>query len=322
MDNSIAENKMPNIAGIDIGGTKISGAVINDGKIVSEVLSAKTPYTTQAIFNEVFQIVEKFKRDYELSAIAVATAGAVNNENSKIISSTGNLPSGYPDFPIKEEFEKKFDLFTFVENDANAAAYAEYKVGAAQGYPNTVAVTLGTGIGGGIIVNGRLLRGKSGAAAEIGHLIFGVNKKRPCTCGYYDCFECLASGTGYLITAKEMAGSEKSFAGSILKDKNIEDLTTYDIISELKKEDEFCTAVHNRWELYLTAGFISLANIFDPDVIVLSGGMGQFVNIKKIETEVNKQIVTTPLKILPAKAGNYAGMIGASLLAEEKLLTK
>lgn len=309
---------MVKIAGIDIGGTKISACIINDGKIISDVIKVETPYDSGKILATVFDMVEKLKKENDIMAIALATAGAVNNENSKVIGSTGNLPVDYPQVEFKKLLEEKFNLPTLIENDANAAAFAEYKVGAAQNSQVSITVTLGTGVGGGIIIDGKILKGKSGAAGEIGHLMLGIKPERSCTCGEFNCFEAYASGTGFRRTIIELAKEKIEFKKSILKDKNIDELTTYDVIAGYKKDDAFCKIAYETWENELIIGLTSLANIFDADVIVISGGLAGEVNYEKISKIVNEKIVTMPTKILQAQAGNYSGMIGVSLLAQEK----
>ena len=186
----------------------------------------------------------------------------------------------------------------FVENDANAAAWAEHIIGASKGMPYSVMLTLGTGVGGGIILDNKLYKGKNGAAGEM-HFKMRTDKHRKCTCGSYDCFEAYASGTGLKRTAEEISGDP--------------DITTYDVIEN--KDRPLMKKILDKWQNDILEGIIGLANIFDPDVIVLSGSMAEFVNIDYIEAEANKQIVTTPFKVVKASAGNYSGMIGAALLA-------
>ena len=309
---------MAKIAGIDIGGTKISGAIIENGIIISDVIKEKTPFCTQEILGKVFEIIEKLQKLSPLDAIAIATAGAVNNENSKVIGSTGNLPDDYSKTDFKKIFEERFNLPFLIENDANAAAYAEYKIGAAKGSCSSITVTLGTGVGGGIVLNGELLKGKSGAAGEIGHIMLGIKPERYCTCGQYNCFEAYASGTGFKKTIQELAETCPEFKKSILADKKAEELTTYEVIAGYKNGDDFCKIAYELWEKELITGLTSLANIFDPDNIVISGGLAGEVSYEKVENAINEMIVTTPIKLLQAKTGNYAGMIGAALLAETK----
>ena len=313
---------MGKIVGIDIGGTKISGAIIENGTIIGDIIKEKTPFCTQKILENVFGIIDKLIQTSSIDAIAIATAGAVNNENSKVIGSTGNLPKDYSSTEFKKIFEEKYNRPFLIENDANAAAFAEYKIGAAKGSKNSITVTLGTGVGGGIIVDGKLLKGKNGAAGEIGHIVLGIEENRPCTCGIYNCFEAYASGTGFKKTIQELSRVLPEFQTSILSSTPYDDLSTYDVIKGYKEGDFFCTKAYETWEKHLVIGLISLANIFDPENIVISGGLAGEVNYTKVEKEVNEKIVTTPIKLLQAKAGNYAGMIGAALLLEEKIIEK
>lgn len=282
----------------DIGGTKIYSTVVDEsGNIISEIDKFSTPKTLEGIKEILSEQILKYES--EIDIIAIATAGAVNNENTGVIGSTGNLVEGY--YTI--DFAKLSSKPVFVENDANAAAWAEYKIGASKDCKISVMLTLGTGVGGGIIINNELLKGKSGAAGEM-HFKMHTDKRRKCTCGAWDCFEAYASGTGLKITAEEMLNNPQ--------------ITTYDVIEGVKNNNQKMIEVLKKWQDDITAGAIGLANIFDPDCIVLSGSMAQFVNPKEIENEVNKEIVTTPTSIRIATAGNYSGMIGVALLALEK----
>ncbi len=280
---------------IDVGGTKIYSAVINEnGEIVSEIEKNPTPETFEEI-KSLFELIIK-KHEREIDVVAFSTCGAVNNQNDGILGSTGNIAKDYPKMPFKSLSSKP----VFVENDANCAAWAEHIIGASKGCANSVMLTLGTGVGGGIIVNNKLLKGKNGAAGEM-HFKMYCDKRRKCTCGAWDCFEIYASGKGLKITAEEIS-----------KNPNV---TTYDVIEGVKSNDELMIKIFNRWQDDITAGIVGLANIFDPDCFVLSGSMAAFVDANKIEQNVNNQIVTTPTKVFKAKAGNYSGMIGAALLA-------
>jgi len=305
--------------GIDIGGTKTSMACVSDGNIIGAIHSCQTLNTAEGILNCILEGIETFNYDFNIDVVGIATAGAVDKENTRVVGSTGNLPKGYSDINFKEEIEKRFGLKTFIENDANAAAYAEFKVGAAIGHMNTITVTLGTGVGGGIIVDGKLLRGKSGAGAEVGHMPLTWEKKRKCTCGAWDCWEAYASGTGYAITAKEMAEkiSHESRTG-ILQDKDISKLTTHDIISGLKHGDEYCKEVHEAWLEFVLMGLISLTNVFDPDSIILSGGMAKFIDFEDLNIRLNARCHISKTKIIHANSENNAGILGGGILALEK----
>jgi len=279
----------------DIGGTKIFITIIDKtGTIIGEIEKFHTPKTIDGITDLLKQQIQKHYESVDV--VAIATAGAVNNENTAVIGSTGNLVSGYSNINFQELCDKK----VFLENDANAAAWAEYKLGASKGTNISIMLTLGTGVGGGIIINDKLLKGKSGAAGEM-HFKMYSDKRRKCTCGSWDCFEIYASGTALKLDAEEM-----------LNDKNI---TTYELIDRIKNGDSSAKAVLERWNNDIINGIKGLTNIFDPDCIVLSGSMAEFADVKRIEEEVNSDIVTTPTSIRIATAGNYAGMIGVSLLA-------
>jgi len=283
----------------DIGGTKIYSAIINQaGEIISNIDKFETPKSLDAI--KALLKEQIIKHENSVDIIAIATAGAVDNDNRKILGSTGNLVEGYYTIDFQELSSKR----VFLENDANAAAWAEYKTGASKGTAVSVMLTLGTGVGGGIIINNKLLKGKSGAAGEM-HFKMYSDKRRKCSCGSWDCFEAYASGTALKLDAEEM-----------LNNKNI---TTYDVIEGVKNNNKEMLNVFNRWQADIINGIIGLANIFDPDCFVLSGSMAQFVDIKKVEQEVNTEIVTTPTSIRLGVAGNYSGMIGATLLAMEVL---
>lgn len=295
---------------IDIGGTKISYALINEnGEFLTEIKKIPTPKTAQEIFTILCDL-SKLNYD-QIDAMAIATAGAVNRENTRVCSSTPNLPQGYSSIDFSRITDKK----VFVENDANAAAWAEYKLGAAKGCDFTLVITLGTGVGAGLINEGKLVRGKSGAALEAGSMKIFADKRRKCTCNRYDCWESYASGTGLKNNAQEMALTQPSFEKSYLKDKNPQELTTYDIISGLEMDDEFCTKVFAQWEEYIYVGLTSLVNIFDPQCVVISGGMGEFIHLEEMEKKINAELVVPAIKLKLAKMKNNSGMAGAALLA-------
>lgn len=286
---------------LDIGGTKIYNAIVDEtGKIISEVEKNSTPKTIDDFEKFLKSIFSKYEN--EVDVIAIATAGAVNNENNKVISSTGNLVKGYNQINFQSFTQKK----VFVENDANAAAWAEHIIGASKECAYSVMLTLGTGVGGGIILNNKLYKGKSGGAGEM-HFKMYADKRRKCSCGAWDCFEAYASGTGLKLTAQEM-----------LNDKNA---STYDVIDGMKKGNAKMKEVFDTWQNHILAGLIGLANLFDPDCFVFSGSMAEFVNTEYLEKSVNEEIVTMPVKVYKATAGNNSGMIGAALLAFKSLMS-
>lgn len=285
--------------GIDIGGTKIFHAIVNnEGEIISDVKKESTPKTADAIEQKLKDIIKSYENN--INTVGIATAGAVSLENDKILSSTANLPQGYRNIDFKNLNEK---VEIFLENDANASAVAEHIKGAAKNCKNCIILTLGTGVGGGIIVNGELLKGKSGAAGEM-HFKMSTDKKRLCTCGAYDCFEIYASGTGLKLTYKDITNT---------------DATTYEIIEKYNNNDENAIKALKKWNEYIAIGSLGLNNIFDTEIIAFTGSMAQFTDTDFIEEYINKYTVTTKTKVKLCTTGNYAGLIGAALIAIKKI---
>ncbi len=288
---------MKKALGIDIGGTKISFVLIDEkANMTGDIKKYQTPKTAKEIEDTLKEIISTYENEADF--IAIATAGAVNNENTKVISSTANLPNGYRDIDFASLSKKG----VFIENDANAASYAEHKIGAAKEFNSSITLTLGTGVGSGIVINNTLLKGKNGAAGEM-HFALSRNNERPCTCGAYDCFEAYASGNGLKKTASEIFQKE---------------ITTYEVIELAKNNDKKALMALDRWQKDIALGILGLNNIFDTDCIVLSGSMGQFVDTKKIEEFVNSKTVTTETKVRLGQMGNNSGMVGAVLLAFDK----
>ena len=283
----------------DIGGTKIYYTIIDEfGNIVSDIIKNNTPKSIDGIIEILSVAIKKYENDIDV--VAIATAGAVNNENTAVFGSTGNMVENYSSIDFQSLSNKK----VFIENDANSAAWAEFRLGASKNCTNSVMLTLGTGVGGGIIVNGKLLKGKSGGAGEM-HFKMYPDRRRKCTCGAYDCFEIYASGNGLRLTAIDM--TEK------------DDITTYDVIAGVKNNVTQMIEIFNKWQEYIAMGIIGLANIFDPDCFVLSGSMAEFVDTEKLENIVNKDVITSKTSIRKSSTGNYSGMIGVSLLAFESM---
>ncbi len=301
---------MKKALGIDIGGTKLVYAIIGEnGEFLSEIKKIPTPRTADAIFEQLKSLAKEFEK--EVDVIAMASAGAVNRENTRVCSSTPNLPEGYN----KLDFSLLSDKKVFVENDANAAAWAEYKLGAAKGCDFSLIITLGTGIGAGVINEGKLVRGKSGAALEVGSMKISADRQRKCTCHRYDCWESYGSGTGLQTTAREFAKKSPEFANSLLNSKNPDELTTYDVVDGVKAGDAFSKKVFDLWQDHIYTGLVSLVDIFDPECVVISGGMGEFIDISALEAKVNAELVVPPMKLKLAQMKNNAGMVGAALLA-------
>ena len=289
---------MKKFLAFDIGGTKIAYAIIDEkGNFTNEIVKVTTPKTAEGIY-ELFKTVAKGLEE-EIDGVSIATAGAVNNDNNKIISYVGNLPEGYSAL----DFAKLSNKPVFLENDANSAAWAEYRLGAAKGTKHAVVLTLGTGVGAGIIVDGRLFKGKSGAAGEM-HMRFGFGENRKCTCCLWDCLETYVSGNALTTDA-----------GIYMK----KGMTSYDVIRGLKDALPQARQAFDHWQSALENALVMMGNLFDPEVIVLSGSMAQFVEYEKLNRQANRDILTQPFELKPAHFENNAGMLGAALLLSDTL---
>ncbi len=291
--------KISKVLAFDIGGTKIAYATVDrNGKILNEVIRHPTPAAPGAAAKLLKTIIAQFED--QIDAVAVSTAGTVDRTNSRITGSVGNMPEGYMDTDFKALSTKP----VVVENDANSAVWAEHVLGNAKGYDNVILLTLGTGVGVGIIADGRLLVGKSGAAGEV-HFPVRYDNNRLCGCGRYDCLEIYMSGKALGLEAKE-----------VYKDDNV---TSHTVIEGLKQNSlPAVTAFHN-WQEMVKNGIVIFADIFDPEVILLGGSMAHFIDYKRLNDEANRMIVTTPFELKEASFENNAGLVGAALLCVQKL---
>ena len=300
------KNLKKTIMGVDIGGTKIAYALVSSGRLVTPVKTVQTP-RGEKILSVVGKIYENFSRKYLISGIGISTAGMVSDDG-RIVGSTGNIP-GWQGTKVKEILQKKYRLPVVVENDANAAAYAEYQIGSARGANPLLMITLGTGVGGGVVVNGKLVRGAHFAGGEIGHIKLSYTKQRLCTCGRYDCLEAYASGNGLLALIKHY------FPDRYKK------ITTRDLF-KLSKNNILAMRAIEDWHFYIAEGICNLFQVFDPEKIILSGGLSEQVDLKYLNKQVAKQVLPAlekAIRIEKSVLNNDAGLLGASLLAGQAL---
>lgn len=301
---------MKRALGIDIGGTKMLYSVMDEtGNILSEIKRCQTPKTADEIVSLLKDIINEYQD--EIDAVGLSSAGAVNQDNTSVVSSTPNLPDGYNDI----DFSTLSDKNVFVENDANCAVWAEYKSGAGQGFNTVLIATIGTGIGGGLVSNGTLFRGSTGNALEVGSMKIYADKRQQCNCGRYDCWESYASGTGLKNCARYGALHYSEFSSSLYSQKSPDDVTSYDIIEGVQKDDSYSKMVFNQWIEYMCLGLTNLTNIFNPDCIVISGGLCEHIDMNYLQDKINSESVVSPVVVKIATTKNNAGMIGAGLLA-------
>lgn len=306
------------VIGIDLGGTKISGALATlDGELLATyTIPTKAEEGEAAIIGRIIEVVEKVledgdKKTEDIKAIGIGSPGPLDTKKGTIIT-TPNLP--FKNFNIVQPIAEKFGIKTYLDNDANAATIGEYMFGAGKGSENMVFVTVSTGVGGGAVLNGKVYRGNTSNALEIGHMTL-LEDGPKCGCGNSGCLEALSSGTGIARRAKEAL--ETGVKSSLSQYENI---TSYEVFKEAANGDEVAKEVLDRALTYLGIGIANIITSFDPEVVVIGGGVSKAGEIvfDKVKEVVNKRCFKTlaeSTKILPAELGTDAGVIGAVALA-------
>ncbi|MDX8337160.1 ROK family protein [Candidatus Cetobacterium colombiensis] len=297
-----------NIVAIDIGGTEIKyGSVTGGGEVkFSSSLATEASKGVEQLLDKIYSIVEKLK-DEKTLGIAVSATGQIDGLAGKVVGGTNLIP-GWIGTDLVKILEEKYSLPAVLENDVNCAALGEMWMGAAKNRKNFLCLTIGTGIGGGIVLDGKLLRGESSVAAEFGHIQIVKNGEK-CGCGSTGCYQSYASTTALLKLAERKLGKK---------------LNGKEIFDEVHKNNLEYKKVLDEWADYFTDGLATLIYIFNPSLIVIGGGVskqGSFLkNIfqKSLETKVMKNYLDI-LEMKMAERGNDAGMLGASYLLLEKM---
>lgn len=306
------------VIGIDVGGRSVKfGLFTQEGKLVEKSniitrIEDEGKYILTDIYDHLLKIFEKhgLKED-NLLGIGFGIPGAILNQS--IVQTAVNL--GWERVDIKGFFADKFPHKVLVENDANVAALGESWQGVAKDLNNIVMVTLGTGVGGGIIVNGKILSGTTGAGGEIGHMPFLEEPlSRTCGCGGHRCFEQVASATGLESLANEyLFNSDEE---STLRE--IDGFLAKDIFEAYKEKDAVATKVVEKYYIHLARGLAIISSIIDPQAFVIGGGVSNAgdVLIDGIKKEFIKLCFPTMknMKFLKASLGNDAGIYGAAKL--------
>ena len=310
------------ILATDLGGTNLRMAAVDrDGKILYRT-KRETPQTERAneIIYAIVEAAEECRRAVEfqgiVSGFAVAVPGIVNVAKG-IVFKAPNVPS-LDGFRISATLKDELNLPCFLENDANAATVGENWLGASKNIKNSILVTLGTGVGGGIIIDGKVLRGVDGTAGELGHICvepFGV----PCGCGSRGCLEQYSSATAIVRLTREL---ENQYSNSVLREKSR--LSALEIYQAGKNGDELALEVFRQQGFYLGIALAGLINILNPEVIVIGGGAaaGWDLFIPPTIEQIRQRAYQEPAeraKIVPAKCGDDAGILGAARLAFESV---
>ena len=312
--------------GIDLGGTNIAAGVINeDFEIVSKAKTkTNLPRSAREICDDMISVTKGAIESAGLSiddieSIGIGTPGIANSD-SGVIEYSCNL--GFENVEMEKMFRQKLNLPVYIENDANAAAYGEYVAGAAKGARDAVCITLGTGVGGGIIIDGKIYSGFNYAGAEIGHMVIDVDGPQ-CTCGRKGCFEVFSSATGLVRMTKEaMDRNTDSIMHKMAEEYG--KVSARLAFEAMRKGDKTAKEVVDKYIKYLAAGITNTINIFQPDILCIGGGVCNegdplLVPMKEIvEREVYTRNSPKNTEIIIAKLGNNAGLIGAAFLGLAK----
>jgi glucokinase len=313
--------------GVDIGGTKVAAGVVDElGTIVATTHRDTPAADVSRIEDAIVATVQELTREYDVDAVGVGAAGFIDAQRSTVMFAP-NL--AWRDEPLQASLERRLGLPVVVENDANAAAWAEARFGAGRGASHVVTLTLGTGIGGGIVVNGELLRGQFGAAAEVGHFTV-VPDGRRCGCGLQGCWEQYASGRALEQEAHDIARVVPEMAGELLRlaGGRPEDITGEMVTHAAAAGDVAalrCFEVIGTW---LGRGLAGLAAILDPGRFVIGGGVSAAGEVLRTPAQATFRKYLTggghrPVAELRiAELGPEAGLVGAADLARSRKTAK
>lgn len=297
-----------NIIAIDIGGTEIKYGLVNEeGEILfSSSLLTEASKGVEQLLKKIDKIIEEFISTYLIAGIGISATGQIDGKQGVVVGGTNLIP-GWIGTKLVEILEEKYKVPTILENDVNCATLGEMWLGAAKGKKNFICLTIGTGIGGGVVLNGRLLTGEGSVAAEFGHIQIVKNGKE-CGCGNKGCYQAYASTTALLKLVEEKMGRN---------------LNGKEFFEEVHKNSIPYVEILNEWVDYFTDGLSSLIYIFNPSLVVIGGGIskqGDFlmdIFKKSLEKKVMKNYLGI-LTIKMAEQGNDAGILGASYLLIEK----
>lgn len=310
------------VIGVDLGGTNTRTALVaRNGDILEkqkeETLAAEghEKVIAKLIRNIDRQRANADQHDRRVGAVGVGAPGVIHEQTGVVVKSP-NFPD-WNDLPLKQILERELKLPVFIENDANAAALGEQWRGAAKDIRSMIFLTLGTGVGGGIILDGRIWHGADGMAGEVGHMTI-IPDGRSCGCGNRGCLEMYASSRGIVMTFKAMC------AGKHLDAEDRKEVTSAQIYQAARNGDAVAHLVMKDMGRYLGIGVANLINIFNPEMVVIGGGVKAAWDlfIDATREEVRKRAFTYAAertKIVPSMLGDEAGMVGAAAVAFQKI---
>jgi len=316
------------VLGIDLGGSKILTAMINSqGKILShDHAMTPAPEGHEAVIQSILESVHRAlqQANVDLSAVAAVGIGApgISNPETGILFTSPNLP-GWQDVPLRDIIEERLGKKSFLINDANAAALGELHFGAARGVTNFIYITISTGIGGGIVIDGRIYGGAIGAAGEVGHMI--IDGDGPiCKCGNKGCWETLASGTA--LTREARRRIEEGATTSILQyaGGDIEKVSAEAVHSAARQGDSVARELIARTSYYIGIGLANLINIFNPELIVIGGGLSNIGDMLlepafRVAGERAYKQSFQAVRFAFPELGRNSGVVGAAEFALHKM---
>jgi len=319
--------KMKYYVGIDLGGTNIVAGVVDENYNIISKASTKTncPRPEKEIADDMAKMALQAVKNANLEIsdiewIGIGTPGIANSATG-IIERANNL--GFVNTPMVKYIKETIDKPVFIENDANAAAYGEFVAGAAKEARNAICVTLGTGVGAGIIIDGKIYSGSNYAGAEIGHTVIEVDGAE-CSCGRKGCFEAYSSATGLIRMSKEaMEKNPDSIMNKMAQEKGGK-VTARTSFDAMRAGDKSAKEVVDKYIKYLAAGITNTINIFQPDILCIGGGVCNegdplLLPVKAlVENEDFAKNSEKRTEIVIAKLGNDAGIIGAAFLGNAK----
>ena len=321
------------IIGVDLGGTNIvAGAMPEDGsrEIAMRSEPTRAQQGAEAVVDRIARMIDTViaetiaetnaKRE-DFAGVGIGSPGPLDRERGIVIV-TPNL--GWRNFPLRDEVSKRVGLPASLDNDANCATLGEWWCGAAKGGRHVIGITIGTGIGGGLILDGRRFHGASDVAGEIGHTAIDSTGRR-CNCGNYGCLEAYASGPAIAERAREaLAGGEPSILLKMVDD-DLGQITAQLVYDAAKKDDDVARQVVRETANFLGAGVANLLNIFNPDVVVIAGGVTQAGAplFEPLRAEVRRRAFRPAVeacKILPGTLRGSAGVVGAVATFKQQVL--
>ena len=311
--------------GVDLGGTNIAvGVVSEDMKIIGRgKVKTRCPRPAAEIFDDIALAVQMAVKDAGISmdevvSVGVGTPGSVNKDNG-YIEFSNNLE--FENVPAKQMLEERIGKTIYLENDANCAALGEAVAGAGKGVGNFIAVTLGTGVGSGIIVDGKIVSGVNYAGGEMGHTVIMVNGKQ-CNCGRKGCWEQYASATALIAQTKEAMLENKDSKMWELTNGNVDAASGRTAFDAMRLGDETAKKVVDNYIYYVAVGVINAINTFQPEFICIGGGISHEGETllaplrKHIKNECYSIHASKQTNVVAAELGNDAGIFGAALLNE------